>query len=53
MTRELLKLKYSSDFIDKLSEFDEYLFKNNYNPGTTADLTAASIFVSYLKSNFD
>lgn len=53
MTRDLLKLKDSSDFMDKVSEFDEYLFKNNYNPGTTADLTAASIFVSYLKSNFD
>ena len=40
------------DTIDKLKEFDDYLFKNKYNPGTTADLTAASIFVSYLKSNF-
>ena len=30
-----------------------YVFKNKYNPGTTADLTAASIFVSYLKSHFE
>ena len=30
-----------------------YMFKNKYNPGTTADLTAASIFVSYLKSHFE
>ena len=53
MTRDLLNLKDESDFKDKLKEFDEYLFKNKYNPGTTADLTAASIFVSYLKSNFE
>ena len=26
--------------------------ENMINPGTTADLTAASIFVSYLESNF-
>jgi triphosphoribosyl-dephospho-CoA synthase len=53
MTRDLLKMRDSADFIDRVSEFDEYLFKNKYNPGTTADLTAASIFVSYLKSNFE
>ena len=52
MTRDLLKLKDSSDFQDKLIEFDEYLYKNKLNPGTTADLTASSIFLSYLKSNF-
>lgn len=52
MTRDLLKLKDESDFGEKLKEFDEYLYKNKYNPGTTADLTAASIFVSYLKDNF-
>ena len=52
MTRDLLNLKNESDFWDKVKEFDEFLFKNKYNPGTTADLTAASIFVSYLKSNF-
>ena len=53
MTRDLLKMKDADDFIERVGEFDEYLFKNKYNPGTTADLTAASIFVSYLKSNFD
>lgn len=53
MTRDLLKLKDQPDFADKLKEFDNYLFKNKYNPGTTADLTAASIFVSYIKSNFE
>lgn len=53
MTRDLLNLKDSEDFMDKVSEFDEFLYKNKYNPGTTADLTAASIFVSYLKSNFE
>lgn len=52
MTRDLLNLKDEPDFKDKLKEFDEFLFKNKYNPGTTADLTAASIFVSYLKDNF-
>ena len=52
MTRDLLKMKDVPDFIDRVAEFDDYLFNNKYNPGTTADLTAASIFVSYLKSNF-
>ena len=52
MTRDLLNLKDQSDFNDRLKEFDDYLFENKYNPGTTADLTAASIFVSYLKSHF-
>ena len=53
MTRDLLNLKDADDFGERLKEFDDYLFNNKYNPGTTADLTAASIFVSYLKSNFD
>ena len=53
MTRDLLNIKDEPDFKDRLKEFDDYLFKNKYNPGTTADLTAASIFVSYLKSNFE
>ena len=52
MTRDLLKMKDSGDFAERLQEFDDYLFENHYNPGTTADLTAASIFVSNLKSNF-
>ena len=52
MTRDLLNLKDEDDFEDKLNQFDDFLFKNKYNPGTTADLTAASIFVSYLKLNF-
>lgn len=53
MTRDLLKMRDSSDFEKQISDFDDYLYKNKYNPGTTADLTAASIFVSYLKSNFE
>ena len=53
MTRDLLKMRDSSDFGKQVKDFDDYLFKNKYNPGTTADLTAASIFVSYLKSNFE
>ena len=32
--------------------FDDYLFKNKLNPGTTADLTMASIFLSFLKDFF-
>lgn len=52
MTRDLLNIKDSPDFLEKVSEFDDYLYNNKYNPGTTADLTAASIFVSYLKSAF-
>lgn len=52
MTRDLLNIKDSSDFKDRLQEFDDYLYKNKLNPGTTADLTAASIFVSYLKEHF-
>ncbi len=53
MTRDLLKMKDSSDFAKQIKDFDDYLYKNKYNPGTTADLTATSIFVSYLKSNFE
>ena len=53
MTRDLLNLKDESDFMEKVNEFDDFLYENHYNPGTTADLTAASIFVSYLKSNFE
>lgn len=36
------------DFNKKLSEFDNFLFENKLNPGTTADLTASSIMISYL-----
>lgn len=52
MTRDLLNLKDEGDFTQKVKEFDDYLYNNKYNPGTTADLTAASIFVSNLKSHF-
>ena len=38
--------------LEKLLEFDDYLYDNKLNPGTTADLTAASIFLSYLADNF-
>ena len=52
MVEDLLKFKDDDNFIDKLNEFDDYLYENKLNPGTTADLTAASIFVSNLKSHF-
>ena len=50
---EILKFKDDDSFVEKLLEFDDYLFDNGYNPGTTADLTAASIFLSYLKKEFN
>ncbi|RJS49367.1 MAG: ATP--dephospho-CoA triphosphoribosyl transferase CitG [Methanobacterium sp.] len=36
----------------ELEIFDEKLFQNRYNPGTTADLTASSIMVALLE-NYD
>lgn len=52
--KKLLKSKNNDlFFIEKLKEFDEYLFVNKYNPGTTADLTAASIFIAYLADAFN
>ncbi|KZX12695.1 triphosphoribosyl-dephospho-CoA synthase [Methanobrevibacter curvatus] len=42
----------SVDFIKKVKDLDDYLFENKFNPGTTADLTAASIFLSYLYEYF-
>lgn len=50
--KELLTFKDDEDFLDKLNEFDDYLYENKFNPGTTADLTAASIFISYLSDGF-
>lgn len=50
---ELLSFKDDDDFSDKLKEFDDYLFENKLNPGTTADLTAASIMISYLAIEFN
>ena len=52
-TEELLKFKDDDGFSVKLNEFDNYLFENKLNPGTTADLTAASIMLSFLASEFD
>ena len=48
----ILKFKDEDSFVEKLLEFDDYLYENKYNPGTTADLTAASIFLSYLAKEF-
>ena len=50
---ELLAFKEDDSFVEKLLEFDDYLYGNKLNPGTTADLTAASIFLSYLAREFD
>ena len=49
---EILEFKDDDSFLEKLLEFDDYLYDNKLNPGTTADLTAASIFLSYLADNF-
>ena len=48
----ILQFKDDDSFVEKLLEFDDYLYENKYNPGTTADLTAASIFLSYLEKEF-
>ncbi|MCC7554017.1 MAG: triphosphoribosyl-dephospho-CoA synthase [Methanobacteriaceae archaeon] len=50
-----LKAKKVLNHLDKktINDFDDYLFENKFNPGTTADLTAASIMISYLKEEFD
>lgn len=37
----------------KLAEFDDYLFSNKLNPGTTADFTASSIFLNYLFEGYN
>lgn len=48
----LLDFKEDDNFNDLIEEFDDYLFENKLNPGTTADLTAASIMLSLLKDYF-
>ena len=48
----VLKAKDSEDFDKILADFDDELYKSKYNPGTTADLTEASIFLSYLYEGF-
>jgi triphosphoribosyl-dephospho-CoA synthase len=42
------KHSWSEEFYNELIKFDKYLYENDFNPGTTADLTASSIMVSYL-----
>ncbi|OQD58264.1 triphosphoribosyl-dephospho-CoA synthetase [Methanobrevibacter arboriphilus JCM 13429 = DSM 1125] len=39
-------------FNKKIKDFDDYLFENKLNPGTTADLTASSIMVSLLSDYY-
>lgn len=52
MALDLLAYKDDEDFEDKVREFDDYLFENKLNPGTTADLTAASIMLTLLSERF-
>lgn len=49
---ELIGYRDADNFLDKVAEFDDYLFENKLNPGTTADLTAASIMITLLKEKF-
>lgn len=51
-TGELLKYSGEKDFDVLLKSFDDELYENHRNPGTTADLTAASIMVYYLSKKF-
>lgn len=39
-------------FNKKIKDFDDFLFENKLNPGTTADLTASSIMVSLLSDYY-
>jgi triphosphoribosyl-dephospho-CoA synthase len=43
----------SDDFNKELADFDDFLFNNKLNPGTTADLTASSIMLSYLDDAYN
>ncbi|WP_295722378.1 triphosphoribosyl-dephospho-CoA synthase [uncultured Methanobrevibacter sp.] len=52
-TRDLLKYKDLENFEEYLHEFDNYLYDNHLNPGTTADLTAATIMVYYINNEFE
>lgn len=51
--KNLLNYKDLENFDNYLNEFDDYLYENHQNPGTTADLTAATIMVYYLSKEFD
>jgi triphosphoribosyl-dephospho-CoA synthase len=41
----------SNKRLEALKDFDKYLRNNNFNPGTTADFTAASIFLGLLEKH--
>jgi triphosphoribosyl-dephospho-CoA synthase len=55
LSKELLDTNdfFTPTFNEKLRKFDDFLFENKLNPGTTADLTAASIMISYLNDFYD
>lgn len=52
-TRDLLKYKNLENFDESLHKFDNYLYDNHLNPGTTADLTATTIMVYYINKEFE
>jgi len=49
--KELLEISNKETQLEEIKKFDDYLhgFKGQYNPGTTADLVAATLFLSLLK----
>ena len=49
----ILKYQDENDFNKRLKSFDDELFNNHENPGTTADLTAATIMLYYLSCEFE
>lgn len=54
LATDVLKFKDDTlEFNKRIHEFDNYLFENNLNPGTTADLTASSIMISYLAAFYE
>ncbi len=52
LAEKLLTFSKDDNFDIKLEKFDDYLFKNKFNPGTVADLTAASIMITLLEDKF-
>lgn len=52
LAKKLLTYSNDNNFNKKLENFDDYLFENKFNPGTIADLTAASIMITLLEDKF-
>lgn len=50
---QVLEHEGEDDFHDRIVQLDNELFESHENPGTSADLTAASIMVYYLVREFE